>query len=389
MMNSQERVHATVKGLPVDRVPVFVWLNAHTGAKLMAEYRPSRRRLWNALARYSWKKFINGGAMEAKEIWRTMPLIFDGHTFNWANMYGIDLGADMFFAAHATPWQYANFGYKGGHIAIKDMFGVGRVIGGIYPEQVGPAVTCIEDVANYKFPPVQNEKLYNMFRKARRAYPDVCIAAEIWGPQDFTATSLFGMERFMMFLIDYPEEMHAFFKRWTDSWIEVIRKCARAGADTMAIFDDYGYDQRTLISMPMWKEFTYPHLKRLIDAAHEEGTLALLHSCGYQMPFLDYYVEAGLDVLQSFQPQAGNDFRGAYEKYGDRLTFITGIDIQRGEFMGPQELKNEIVSNYRLAGRKGRHVLGFTHEMQYTMPDANVSMIFDTIKEIQAGRYDN
>lgn len=388
-MSGRERIHAAARGLPVDRAPLFIWLNAHTGAKLMAEFRPSRRRGLNLAAKFLWNRFLRGGGMDAAEIWRMLPLMFDVHTFNWANQYAIELGADMLQAAHATPWAYATYGYKNGRFTIRDIFGVRRAIGGIYPDMVGPVINSIEDVVNYQCDFFQDERLYDVFRRDRRDFPDVSIAAEIWGPQDFTATSMFGMDRFMVYLIDYPDEMHGFLQRWTDAWIEVIRRCARAGADTMAIYDDYGYDRRPLISIPMWKEFTLPHLRRLIDAAHEEGALAMLHSCGYQMPFLDYYVEAGLDMLQSFQPKAGNDFSEAYERYGDRLTFITGIDIQRGESMGPAELKDEIIANYRLGSSKGRHVLGFTHEMQYTMPDANTAAIFEVIREIREGRHDD
>jgi uroporphyrinogen-III decarboxylase len=388
-MTSKERIHAVVAGQPVDRVPIFIWLNAHSGAKLIAEYEPSNHWHWNLAAKFLWGRFIKGGEMDAHELWRGLPLVFDVHSFNWANLYATELGSDMLMAAHATPWDYTSFGYKDGHITMEDMFGVKRAIGGIYPDMVGPAVTTIEEVVNYKFKMVHDDKLYNVYRKARRDYPDKCITAEIWGPQDFTATSLIGMERFMMFLIDYPEEMHKFLGNWTDSWIEVIRKSVKAGADSITLYDDYGYDNRCLISMPMWEEFTKPYLKKMVDAAHEAGALVMQHSCGYQKPFLDHYVELGIDMLQSFQPGAGNDFEQSYADYGDKLTFVTGIDIQRGESMTPAELKDEIIHNYKVAGRNGHHVLGFSHEVQYTMPTKNLAIVFDTIKEINEGRYDD
>ena len=37
-----------------------------------------------------------------------------------------------------------------------------------------------------------------------------------------------------------------------------------------------------------------------------------------------------MDILQTFQPKAGNDFAAAYAQYGDRVCFNTGIDIQQG-----------------------------------------------------------
>jgi uroporphyrinogen decarboxylase len=155
----------------------------------------------------------------------------------------------------------------------------------------------------------------------------------------------------------------------------------------LCIADDYGTTGRPLISMEMWKIFTYPHLKRFIDVAHENGAYLMLHSCGYQVPFLEHYVAAGLDVLQSFQPKAGNDFAAAYAQYGDRLAFATGIDIQRGESMSPQELRAEILRNYHIGKAKGRHILGTTHMMQYTMPIENVRAVLGTVREIQAGHH--
>ncbi len=387
-MTSRERIHAAAKGLLVDRIPVFIWLNAHTGAKLMTEFKPSRNRSWNLLARLVWKRFVKGGIMDAHEFWRMLPLIFDVHTFNYANAYATELGSDLFLTAHDTPWNQAYFSYKDGHILIRDLYGVTRGIGGAYPDMVKPAIETIEDVKNFKFPDAKADKHYNAFRKFRKAYPDSSIMTEIWGTQDFTATSLFGMEKFMVYLIDYPEEMKQFMRRWADFQIQVIQKSVAAGADMIAIFDDYGYDNRPLISMNMWQEFTLPELKRLVDATHEAGAIALLHSCGFQMPFLEYYVEADIDILQCFQPKAGNDFEKAYQDYGDRLTFMTGIDIQMGEFMSPDEFKEAILKNYRIGKSKPRFVLATTHEIQYTMPDENIRILFETVKEIQEGKYE-
>jgi uroporphyrinogen-III decarboxylase len=169
-------------------------------------------------------------------------------------------------------------------------------------------------------------------------------------------------------------------------WIvDIIRHAARTGADLLCFADDYGMTGRPLISMDMWKEFTYSHLKRFIAVAHEQGVPLMLHSCGYQMPFLEYYVEAELDLLHSFQPKAGNDFASAYAEYGDQLAFATCIDIQRGETMTPQGLRQEILGNYAIGKTKGRHILGTTHMIQYSMPMENLRAILDTVRELQAG----
>jgi hypothetical protein len=166
--------------------------------------------------------------------------------------------------------------------------------------------------------------------------------------QDLPSTQIWEMSAFMLALYDSPDEVKAFQARFNDYNIDVSRRMIEAGADVILIYDDYGTTGSPLTSLAMWKEFSYPHLKKHIEAIHDAGGLAMLHSCGLQTPFLDYYVEAELDILQSFQPGAGNDFAEAYGRLGDRLTFSTGIDVQQGERMTPDELRDDILRAYRI-----------------------------------------
>jgi uroporphyrinogen decarboxylase len=192
----------------------------------------------------------------------------------------------------------------------------------------------------------------------------------------------------MMALMDHPEKVRAFFKKFGDWSVEITRKSVEAGADVILIYDDYGSTGRTQISPRMWREFTLPQLKRIIDAAHEAGAAAMLHSCGYVMPLLQDFVDAELDILQSFQPKAGNDLEKAIAAFGDQLTFNTGIDIQLGELMTPQELKADILRQYKIGKQKNRLILGTIHNLQYTMSEANYRILFETVAEIQAGEHD-
>jgi uroporphyrinogen decarboxylase len=225
-------------------------------------------------------------------------------------------------------------------------------------------------------------------KKFSRAHPHASLYADHFGVQDILFVHIWNMEKAMIALYDFPEEMKDFFRRFADWQISMIPKSVAAGADIVFLYDDYGATNKPLISPEMWKEFTYPHLKRVIEVIHECGALAMLHSCGYQMPFLSYYVEAGLDILQVLQPNAGNDFSQVYMEYGKKMTFATGIDVQRGESMTPRDLREEILLNYKTGGRNGRHILGMTHMLQYTMPDENIRAIFDTVREIQSGDHD-
>ena len=139
-MTPRERIWATVKGQPVDHVPYYIWLNPHAACKVIAEYKPSMHMGLNMLARFAWKRFINGGEFDAARIWRAMPLLLDYHSFNYADTYASELGSDIILAVAATPWHFAKLDlpslFFGERFKMKDMFGtdiaLARIIHSFY-----------------------------------------------------------------------------------------------------------------------------------------------------------------------------------------------------------------------------------------------------------------
>ncbi len=382
-MTSRERALAVLKGLPVDRVPVFYWLNPHATCRMIAEVQPARSRVANWMARGLWRRFTKQGELRAGEWTRAWPLLFEEYG---NGQYALELGADVSIQSpeYTSPAAFAtSIRKRNGRLTFKGPFDITMGLGGVYAYPIEPAVTDARDLRKIQFPPIADAQFAGT-RRFRNAHPHVCIGCEIFSFQQVLCDYILGMESFMLGLYDYPEEIMAFLSRLADWIVDIIRHAAQTGADVLCFADDYGMTGRPLISMDMWKRITYPHLKRFIAVAHEEGVPFMLHSCGYQMPFLEYYVEAELDLLQSFQPKAGNDFAAAYAEYGDRLAFATGIDIQRGEMMTPQALRQEILDNYAIGRTQGRHVLSTTHMIQYSMPMENLQAILGTVQEIQA-----
>jgi len=379
-MTSRERVLAAARGRPVDRVPVMYWINPHMACRMMESFTPAEDPKINRRGKFLWRRFkrreLNGSVF-----WRGLPLLLT----DYANAeYALQLGADMALtAAGANAANFVqSFRLKKGQLHFKGPWGSERAVGGIYMEVVEPVIKDIQDLENYHFPEFSD---YSAITNFRKAHPETCVVAETYGVQDASFTQLWDMSRFMLAMIDHPQIIKDFFQRFGDWSVEIARKSVQAGADVVMIFDDYGTTGQTQISPKMWREFTLPQLKRIIDAIHEAGALAMLHSCGYVMPLLGDFVEAELDILQSFQPKAGNNLAEAVAQYGDRLTFNTGIDIQRGETMTPEELREDIVEHFRTGMQKGRFILGTIHNLQYTMPETNTRALFDTVGKIQRG----
>jgi uroporphyrinogen-III decarboxylase len=385
-MTSRERVQATVRGLPVDRVPVMTWLNPHAGCRVIGEFRPASDPEKDAACRAAWENFSQPKSDQPEDLRALAPLLYERYL---NREYALDLGSDL--AGLGMPIEHLGerISADGEPLRIRDLFGAVRGMAGPYLEVIEPAVGSIQDLVDLPLPDATGERPFEEIRRFRAEQPGACLYGDSFGVQDLPSTNIWEMSQFMLALYDYPEEVKQFQARFNDYMISLSRRQVAAGADVIVIYDDYGTSGAPLTSVKMWKEFTYPHLKKHIEAIHDAGALAMLHSCGYQMPFLEHYVEAELDILQSFQPKAGNDFKTAYEKFGDRLTFCTGVDVQRGEGMTPKELCEDIVGAYRIGGRKGRHILGYTHMLQYTMPAENIEVLLRTVREIQNGHYDD
>ncbi|MFC1889011.1 uroporphyrinogen decarboxylase family protein [Thermodesulfobacteriota bacterium] len=381
-MNSRERVLAAAAHEPVDRAPVFLWLNSHAAMKMTSRLRWSRNP-WITLFAMLADRIHTTKRDIPSDLRDGLPIVFQLHA---DYRYNLELGSDV---ALVHPMHWTMFPYRiwkdDNRIQFRDFFGTVRGIRGLYIEMIRPAIETPYDLLTYRFPDCNNDAIWAPIRKYRARHPDVAIVSETWGVQDITATGLWKMDDFMMALYEHPEKVKVFFDKLEAFSINMIRKGVQAGSDIVMIYDDYGTQHGPQISVDMWREFTYPHLKKLIEVIHDHGAKAMLHSCGNQMSYLPHYVEAELDILQSFQLSAGNDFIGAKKKFGRDLCFATGIDVQTLERMSPEEVRQSILENYRIGRDGGGFILATTHMLQPTMPLKNMRAVVSTLEDLRRG----
>ena len=381
-MTSRERVVAAVTGRPIDHVPVMVWLNPHTTCRLLAESQPARNKLASAVGTSIWKRFLRRGEMQADPLSRILPLILE----EFGNSeYALELGSDMAILSPAfiNPANFIpSIKRTNNTITVRGAFGGKMALAGIYMHPVEPAVSDPTGLAQLDLPMV-TEKHFSGIRKFRKQHPHSCLLVEIGALQQILCDYILGSEAFMLALYDYPREIEVFMEKM-GAWLEnIIHLVANAGADIIFLQDDYGANGRPLISMQMWEHITMPQLARLVAAAHAHGLPFMLHSCGYQMPFLERYVHIGVDILQSFQIGAGNDLQQAYEITAGKLAFATGIDVQLAENASLLELHRLMLSAHEIGTQSGKFILAMTHMLQHTLSIEKYAAIFGFIRQLQ------
>lgn len=139
--------------------------------------------------------------------------------------------------------------------------------------------------------------------------------------------ALMGFEDAFMAMYDEPEEYQALVDAITDYKVKLIEIMGKYyKPDVLCFHDDYGANDRMLMSPDLWRQFFKAPLKRVIDAAHKADIIYEHHSCGYIEPIFDELVELGIDAIDPLQ--ITNPIRQLKNKYEHRLTFVGGYDTQ-------------------------------------------------------------
>jgi len=110
--------------------------------------------------------------------------------------------------------------------------------------------------------------------------------------------------------------------------LKAIDRWGQAGADGIMFCEDWGTQDRLMISPQMWREVFKPEFKALAGRAHEHGMFVLMHSCGKMTAVIEDLIEVGINCLQFDQPTLhGIDYLA--KTYGGRMTFWCPVDIQK------------------------------------------------------------
>nr|MDO8110893.1 uroporphyrinogen decarboxylase family protein [Candidatus Sigynarchaeota archaeon] len=178
-----------------------------------------------------------------------------------------------------------------------------------------------------------------------------------------------------------PMYIHEVMSEYTATNIAALNGLADAGAEIVMYMDDIGQKDRSIISLPNFKEFIIPYYRKLFNAGKKRGVFMVQHSCGYVDEFLPGMVDAGLQGIQSLEPAAGVNLQALKEKLGDRLVFFGGIDSSRVlNFGTPADIEREVKRCLAAAGSNGGYFIGPSHDL-LNVPFDNVLALRTSIEK--------
>ncbi|MCD6510669.1 MAG: hypothetical protein J7L11_09835 [Thermoprotei archaeon] len=177
---------------------------------------------------------------------------------------------------------------------------------------------------------------------------------------------------------------------WTDAKL-VMEMCdimIRGGFkfDGAFLYCDLGYRNGLFFSPKYFEEQLHPVFKELCRFFKSKGMYVFLHSCGRVKDLIPYFIEEGFDVLQPLEVKAGMDLVELKEEYGDKISFMGGIDVRLMALDDPKPIEEEVKRKVTVAKEGGGYIYHSDHSVPKNVSFQNYKRVIELIHKY--GRYD-
>jgi uroporphyrinogen decarboxylase len=174
----------------------------------------------------------------------------------------------------------------------------------------------------------------------------------------------------------------------TKPQIETLLAAGGGRIDIVWMGDDYGTQKGLLVSPAKWRKLFRPKLRAMIDLAHGYGAKLMLHSCGSTRAIWPDFVEIGLDIYDTVQPEAaGMAVEALAAEFGSRICLHGTISTQTTlPFGTPPSVALEVRKRIESFGSRGGLIVAPSHNIQPDTPVENVLAIYRAVGCLPASR---
>lgn len=249
---------------------------------------------------------------------------------------------------------------------------------GSYPD--GKPVLSIDDVESFEPPETDWQMVIEDMREqvVAKDHEDTLLIAYNEMVLYERIQLLLGTTNFLMAVALEPEKVEILLDKITDYQRRLTESLMCAGVAGVRFTDDWGTQTSLFISPPAWRRLIKPRLKMLYDEVNRHGGLVFQHSCGRIEAIVPDLIEIGLDVLDPCQP-AANDIFAWKRQFGDRLTFMGGLDTQSYLTFGtPEEVEAAVGEVISVMAQGGGYIAAPSHTI--TIPEANRAAMMRAVK---------
>jgi len=228
---------------------------------------------------------------------------------------------------------------------------------------------------------------YAALPKLAQAFPGRAVQCG-YTAMFFFHNRLRGLELSLMDPLLRPEFTRHLLARLSDFFDAYHRRCfeaARGVIDITQVTDDFGSQNGLIISPKVFDTFYRAHIQRAIDLAHDHDLFVFHHDDGDLRRLLPRLVEMGIDLLNPIQWRCGDwDLAALKRDFGSRLCFHSAVDNQLTlPFGAPEDVRAEVrrLTDTLWSDRTG-FILGPCHNLQPITPLENILAMYDEAHKV-------
>ncbi|MCS7223339.1 MAG: hypothetical protein NZ959_02080 [Armatimonadetes bacterium] len=242
-----------------------------------------------------------------------------------------------------------------------------------------PALEDWGRLKDYRLPPHPPETHFAGFRARLEAGNHSWFSLGSGGTLFERLQFLRGTENLLIDLAEDRSELHELADRIVKWNKGLIEKYLKAGADGIAFADDWGAQNRLLISPQKWRSFFKPRYQILFDLVKDAGRFIFFHTDGWTVDIWDDFIEMGVDVLNPQHPLFPKEV--IEKKLAGRVCVRSDLDRQKIlPFGTPEEVREHVRETVELFGRFNGGLI-LHGEVGPDLPFENIVAMYQAFQE--------
>lgn len=215
---------------------------------------------------------------------------------------------------------------------------------------------------------------------ARGDFRAICPIEPAW----YFIEYLFGFEEGLTWLLTDPAGSAQILNEYTDWLLELLEQIlAKSGMafDGLWFSADLCYRNGMLFSPTCYRELVLPLHRRFRQFCDRHGLAMMLHCDGDVREFIPLVIEAGFELIQPVEARAGNDVRLLKPLYGDRITFQGNINADVIATGDRCAIEAEVRTKVLAAKVGGGYMYHIDHSVPPTVSYADYCYMIDLVKK--------
>lgn len=194
--------------------------------------------------------------------------------------------------------------------------------------------------------------------------------------------SLVGFDNLCYMIADEPDLVSDIFNQVGSRLVRYYVHCSAFNSvGAMISNDDWGFNTQTMLSTADMRKYVIPWHKKIVEVIHASGKPAILHSCGNLSCVMEDIIDdVKYDAKHSYEDKI-LPVEEAYEKYGDRIAILGGIDLDFLCRSTPEKIYERSVNLLQKAEDRGGYALGSGNSIPPYVPEENYLAMISAINE--------